>query len=97
MNLCIYGKESIEELKKMAIEKFSDIENTKVEIDQFTKIPPFDKSFFAKEYKIIPVKDSRKLVLYFLIPEVQTEYMKKASNVRMSSSKYLVLFTFTWS
>lgn len=96
MKLVIYGKESIEELKKMAIDKFSEIKNKKVVIEQFKKPEIFEKSFFAKEYKIVPVKDSRKLILYFVIPEPDHEYMKKASNVSFKLL-ILVLLTFTWS
>ncbi|XP_077296687.1 insulin-degrading enzyme-like [Arctopsyche grandis] len=73
MNLVIFGKESLDDLEKMVIEKFSEIE------DKDTKIPSWPQHPYSEDYQglqinTVPVKDVRYLFIDFPIPDTRIHY-----------------------
>lgn len=62
MKVCVVGKESLDELEKMAIEKFSDVTLNKNRLNgpQYGD-DVYDKNTFPKLYKVIPITEQRKL------------------------------------
>ena len=74
MTLCLYGAESLDSLEKMAIEKFTPIQNSN------TSIPKYDSRPFnelAKLIQYVPVKDLKSVDITFLLPSVTELYMTK--------------------
>jgi insulysin len=55
MSLVLVGKESLDELQKLAIEHFTDIPNKKLPANNFSKEEVFNKEYsFGRICKIIP-------------------------------------------
>lgn len=73
MKLVVYGKEDIATLEKWAIEKFSAIENKKLRGFKLEE-QPFDHNAFGKLFKIVPVKDLKKLELNWILPNKKELY-----------------------
>ncbi|CRK98493.1 CLUMA_CG011850, isoform A, partial [Clunio marinus] len=73
MNLAIFGKESLDELEKMTLKYFSDVEDKNVEV------PKWSDEIYLEDQKaiklcIVPVKDSRSLTISFQIPDLDEHY-----------------------
>ncbi|XP_041865501.1 insulin-degrading enzyme-like [Melanotaenia boesemani] len=73
MGLCVLGRESLDELTSMVVRLFSDVENKNVPIPEFPE-HPFQESQLKQLYKVVPVKDIRKLNVTFPIPDIQKYY-----------------------
>ncbi|XP_066996978.2 insulin-degrading enzyme [Anabrus simplex] len=73
MNLCILGKESLDELEEMAVKLFSDVKNKSVTSPSWPEHP-----FGPDEVKligyIVPIKDIRILHITFPIPDLYVHY-----------------------
>jgi len=80
MNLCIYGKESIEDLEKLAIETFEDVENKNVKLEDRSEPHPFPLETLGKLFKIVPSKDIRKLSIKWILPDTKQLYKVKPGN-----------------
>lgn len=73
MSLCIFGKESIDELEEMTLKYFSDIENKSVVVPKWSdKIYLDDQK--AIKLTIVPVKDTRNLTISWQIPDLDEHF-----------------------
>lgn len=54
MKLVLYGKESLDELEKLAHEKFNDIKNKTISLPKLTE-SPFSKENLGRVIKLIPI------------------------------------------
>lgn len=78
MKLAIFGKESLDELEEMTLERFSNIENKNVEVPKWSdKIYLEDQK--AVKLFIVPVKDSRNLTISFQIPDLDEHFRSGVS------------------
>lgn len=73
MALSVLGKESLDELEKMVVKLFSDIENKKIEAPKWTE-HPFDERQFKSKWYVVPIKDVRNLGMTFYIPDLREHY-----------------------
>ena len=78
MTLAVLGSQPVEELKRIVVDKFSDILNKEVEI------PPYSEGPYLAEHlqvrvDVVPVKDVSSLTLRFPIPDFQMYYATKVS------------------
>eukprot|EP01097_Dermamoeba_algensis_P005411 TRINITY_DN3439_c0_g1_i1.p1 TRINITY_DN3439_c0_g1~~TRINITY_DN3439_c0_g1_i1.p1 ORF type:complete len:960 (-),score=222.62 TRINITY_DN3439_c0_g1_i1:198-3077(-) len=68
MTLAVLGKESLQELEKLVMEIFEKVPNTNAQVPVYTE-PFFLPQHFGKEVKIVPIKNSKILFLYFQLPD----------------------------
>ncbi|XP_014206136.1 insulin-degrading enzyme isoform X2 [Copidosoma floridanum] len=73
MALSVLGKESLDELERMVIDKFSDIENKDVEAPTWPE-HPFNKEHFQTKWFVVPIKDLRHLTITFPIPDLHKHF-----------------------
>ncbi|XP_077261770.1 insulin-degrading enzyme-like isoform X2 [Temnothorax americanus] len=73
MSLCIHGKESLDDLANMVVERFRNVENKKVELPMYSEYPFKDENFNTIWY-YVPIHDITDLVISFALPEMQREY-----------------------
>ncbi|XP_076547139.1 insulin degrading metalloproteinase isoform X2 [Osmia lignaria lignaria] len=73
MALCVLGKEDLDELEKMVVELFSQVENKEVEVPVWPE-HPFNEKHFKTKWYIVPIKDTRHLYITFPIPDLQEHY-----------------------
>ena len=78
MTLCVLGKQSVDELKTIVIEKFNEVVNKEVEIPRYSE-GPYLKEHLKTRVDIVPVKDKRSLALRFPIPDYTEHYKTKVS------------------
>ena len=66
MKVCVVGKESLDELEKMAIEKFSNVKlnEDRLKGPQYSQ-DVYDQNTFPKLYQVIPITEQRKLKVKF--------------------------------
>ncbi|KRW98169.1 Metalloenzyme, LuxS/M16 peptidase-like protein [Pseudocohnilembus persalinus] len=82
MKLVVNSNESIEEIEKSVIEKFSPIVNKNYQRQSYGEVP-FDKQNLGKIIKFQPIKDKNKLVIYWVI-EDQLKYYKNCPSNYLS-------------
>ncbi|XP_054736065.1 insulin-degrading enzyme isoform X1 [Anastrepha obliqua] len=82
MSLAVLGKESLNDLEDMVIEKFSTIENKNVDIPTFPP-EPFSEDKYAQKVYIVPIKDLRSLTISFTTADL-TEFYKSAPDSYLS-------------
>ncbi|XP_008554389.2 insulin-degrading enzyme isoform X1 [Microplitis demolitor] len=73
MALSILGKESLDELEKMVIEKFAQVKNKQVEVPEWPD-HPFNEDHFGKKWLIVPIKDVRGLKMTFPLPDLSQHF-----------------------
>ncbi|XP_031777802.1 insulin-degrading enzyme isoform X2 [Nasonia vitripennis] len=73
MALSVLGKESLDDLEKMIVDMFSDIDNKNVEVPKWPAHPFTDEHFKTKWF-IVPIKDIRNLNITFPIPDMQEHF-----------------------
>ncbi|VDM60440.1 unnamed protein product [Angiostrongylus costaricensis] len=74
MSLCIVGSESLDELESyLGTLGFDTIENKNITPKEWLD-SPYGKEQLGKRIEIVPVKDSRSLMVRFPIPDLQAEY-----------------------
>lgn len=78
MALVVYGSESLGELQKMVVEKFSTVpRNPNAQLPQFGS-KPFDAQNLGTVMYVKPVKDLRMLTLSWQLPSLLDTYAKKS-------------------
>uniref|UniRef100_A0A1A9ZU27 Insulin-degrading enzyme n=1 Tax=Glossina pallidipes TaxID=7398 RepID=A0A1A9ZU27_GLOPL len=82
MSLAVLGKESLNELEMMIIEKFSEIENKNVDVPKWPP-QPFDEERYGQKVFIVPVKDLRSLTICFTTDDL-AEFYKSAPDGYLS-------------
>ncbi|RCN36619.1 peptidase, M16 family [Ancylostoma caninum] len=74
MSLCIVGTESLDQMEAyLGTLGFDAIENKDVVPKEWLD-SPYDKEQLRKRVEIVPIKDSRSLMIRFPIPDLQAEY-----------------------
>ncbi|CAD6233778.1 GSCOCG00007274001-RA-CDS [Cotesia congregata] len=73
MALSILGKESLDQLEKMIVDKFSPVENKEVEAPTWPE-HPFNDDHFGKKWVIVPIKDIRALKMTFPLPDLSQHF-----------------------
>jgi insulysin len=68
MKLVIYDNKTIEELKELVIKLFSDVKNKELPKTIFDEVECYRKEDKRKLFKLLPIKNIRKLSLFFPIP-----------------------------
>ncbi|XP_036067708.1 insulin-degrading enzyme isoform X2 [Oryzias melastigma] len=76
MGLCVLGRESLDELTSTVVKLFGKVQNKSVPIPEFLE-HPFQGEQLKQVYKVVPVKDIRKLHVTFPIPDLQKYYRSK--------------------
>ncbi len=79
MTLVVLGPEPVMELEKLVREKFSAIADSRPELEA-SRAPLFTPGTLPLWVNIEPVKELRRLVLQFPIPDVQPHYLTKPTN-----------------
>jgi secreted Zn-dependent insulinase-like peptidase len=73
MKLVLYSNHSIAKMEKWVKKYFVGIKNKNVERPAYKEIP-FDTSSFSKMWNVVPIKDTDKLELYWVIQNVKQLY-----------------------
>ena len=79
MNLVLAGNHSIEELHKMAVDNFSDIQRKDIPARDFTKEAVFDRDHsFGRIFKVIPGAHIKQISLIWKMPEAVSTWKTKS-------------------
>ncbi|KAJ6645539.1 Insulin-degrading enzyme [Pseudolycoriella hygida] len=73
MSLAVFGKESLDDLEKMVVSKFSGIVNKNIEAPRWER-SPYLPEHQASKLSIVPVKDSRSLTISFPTGDIEKHY-----------------------
>ncbi|KOC58791.1 Insulin-degrading enzyme, partial [Habropoda laboriosa] len=65
--------ESLDELEKMVVELFCQVENKKIEMPVWPQ-HPFNEQHFQTKWYVVPIKDVRSLYIIFPIPDLREHY-----------------------
>ena len=77
MTLCVLGRQSVEELKRIVVDMFKGVVNNDVEIPRYSRGPYLDEHLKVR-IETVPVKDKRSLALRFPLPyHFKTHYKTK--------------------
>ncbi|XP_016970028.1 insulin-degrading enzyme isoform X1 [Drosophila rhopaloa] len=79
MCLAVIGKESLDELESMVLEKFSEIENKNVDVPDWPRHPYADERY-GQKVKIVPIKDIRSLTISFTTDDLTQFYKSGPDN-----------------
>lgn len=87
MKLAVFGKEPLDELEKITLELFSNIENKNVDV------PEWSETIYLQDQKavklfIVPVKDSRNLTISFQISDLNQYFRSGVSLMRRRASTF---------
>lgn len=80
MCLSVYGKESMDALEAMVLDKFSGIVNKNVRYPVWTESHPFGKDQLGKRLTVIPIRDSRSLTISFPTGNLDQFYKSAVSD-----------------
>lgn len=68
MNLVMVGRHNLEDLEKLAIENFSDVENKDVVLKDFTGEVVYDETSYGHIFKVVPNKNIKRLKIKWNMP-----------------------------
>ena len=63
MSLCVVGNHEVEDLEKFVRNHFSNIEDKKIKLKDYSKDPMYDNTSLGKILKYVPLKESRLLTI----------------------------------
>lgn len=89
MCLAVYGKESLDALETMVLDKFSAIVNKDVEYPTWTD-HPFEADHHRTKVSIVPIKDSRSLTISFPTGDLE-KYYKSGVNILVNCVRVIDL------
>lgn len=72
LNFCTFA-ESLDELEKMVVDKFADVENKNVKAPTWSE-HPYKTEHFQTKWYVVPVKDIRYLNVTFPLPDLHEHY-----------------------
>ncbi|XP_024886977.1 insulin-degrading enzyme-like isoform X3 [Temnothorax curvispinosus] len=97
MSLCIHGKESLDDLTNMVIERFCNVENKEVELPMYSEYPFKDEDFNTIWY-YVPIHDTiTQLVISFALPEMQREYRMEHLHIWNMCNRYRSAKIHSWN
>lgn len=73
MGLAVLGRESLDTLQDMVLDKFSEVQNKSVSVPEWSE-PPFSPDQCRTITYVVPVKDIRTLNITWGIPDLTAEY-----------------------
>ena len=73
MGLTVLGKEDLDTLQHIVIDRFARVENKHLDLPEWTQ-PPFSESECGTITQIVPVKDIRRLVVTWGIPDMRDQF-----------------------
>merc|ERR550532_2150121 len=73
MGLTVLGKEDLDTLQHIVMDRFVGVENKQLDIPEWTQ-PPFSEPQCGTITHIVPVKDIRKLVVTWGIPDLASQF-----------------------
>lgn len=76
MRLVVYGRESLDELQRMVVEKFAAIPNNNFSLQEWPEMP-LGAEHFGKLIRAKTIKDTRKLEVVWQLPDLQEHILKK--------------------
>ncbi|XP_026833292.1 insulin-degrading enzyme isoform X2 [Drosophila erecta] len=79
MCLAVIGKESLDQLEVMVLDKFSEIENKNVEVPDWPR-HPYAEERYGQKVKIVPIKDIRSLTISFTTDDLTQFYKSGPDN-----------------
>jgi len=80
MNLVLVGKQSLDELQKIATENFKDVKNKNLPAVSYKNETIFTREHsFGRVFKIIPYKDTSSLTLKWYLNTSASEWNQKSS------------------
>eukprot|EP01006_Ploeotia_vitrea_P044505 TRINITY_DN66835_c8_g9_i1.p1 TRINITY_DN66835_c8_g9~~TRINITY_DN66835_c8_g9_i1.p1 ORF type:complete len:1085 (-),score=521.06 TRINITY_DN66835_c8_g9_i1:2330-5323(-) len=81
MRLSVLGREPLDVLEKWVVDKFSSIRNTKRAVPEFPPDPLVPSEHLGRRYDVVPVKDLRRMLMFWPMPSVRKHYKAKPNNV----------------
>lgn len=76
MRVCVYGKESLDELESWVTTRFSEVPNKNLPVMSFGD-EPYAPEDLSKLTRVVPIKDKKSLELGFLLPPLEARYKSK--------------------
>lgn len=73
LRICFDVKESLDDLEKLAIDLFAEVENKNVQSPEWIEHPFGPEQLQMRGY-IVPVKDIRNLNITFPVPDMRQHY-----------------------
>ncbi|XP_071554220.1 insulin-degrading enzyme-like isoform X1 [Temnothorax nylanderi] len=73
MSLCVLGKESLDDLENMVVERFRNVKNKEAEVPMYSECPLKDDDFNTVWY-YVPIHNFIELHISFSLPERQHEH-----------------------
>ncbi|CAH1259207.1 IDE [Branchiostoma lanceolatum] len=73
MALSVLGKEDLDSLSRLVVDKFASVENKNVTVPEFP-IHPFQEEHLRLRCDVVPVKDIRTMNVAFPLPDLQPYY-----------------------
>ena len=81
MNLVLVGKQSLDELQKLAEDNFKDVKNQNLTAQSYKNETVFTKEHsFGRIYKVIPNKELSQISLKWQLPSSSKEWRQKSSD-----------------
>lgn len=77
MKACIYGRDSLDELEKMALKYFQEVPNKRLDGPPGVPRDPYTAAQTGKVLRWVPVKDKNAVTLSFPIPSTMRDYEAK--------------------
>ncbi|XP_030382565.1 insulin-degrading enzyme [Scaptodrosophila lebanonensis] len=79
MCLAVIGKESLNKLEEIVVDKFSEIENKNVQVPNWPR-HPFADNQYGQKVMIVPIKDIRSLTISFTTDDLTKLYKSGPDN-----------------
>ncbi|GAB5368156.1 hypothetical protein AAMO2058_001294300 [Amorphochlora amoebiformis] len=80
MKVCILGKESLDDLQKLAVKYFSNVENKSVDRPSWAT-EPFHAPSLGHLYELVPIKEQRRISILWAFPSLREHYKKKPASL----------------
>lgn len=90
MGLCVFGKESLDELEAMVVSKFSEVKNKSIEAPTWEPIKHDGEGKTPLQINVVPVKDYRMLTISFPCPDLDIHFRSGVSRQDFELIKQLV-------
>ncbi|XP_063988848.1 insulin-degrading enzyme isoform X2 [Diachasmimorpha longicaudata] len=79
MALSVLGKETLDDLERIVVKMFVEVDNNEVDAPEWPE-HPFNENHFQHKWYMVPVKDMRTLKMIFPLPELRDHYKSAPAN-----------------